>query len=121
VKYAVFVVGLLGVPALAATAHAQTPEAAPLQAESSAKAVGTETYPAGSIRNREQGETVLLMCIETDGRPTNVKVAKSSGHKRLDQQSVESMKRQRLNPATDADGKAVRVCDYKVTIDWKLG
>ena len=119
-RHAVLVAGFLSGLALAATASAQTPDAGAPQAGSEGKPVGTETYPAGSIRNREQGVTVLLMCIEADGRPTDVKVAKSSGHARLDRQSVESMKRQRLNPARDADGKAVRVCDHKIEIEWKI-
>jgi TonB family protein len=106
------VVLALGLLASIQPALAQTPDAN--------KPAGRETYPAGSVLNHEEGVTVLSMCVETDGRPTSIKVEKSSGFKRLDQKSVASMKRQRLTPARDADGKPVRVCDHKITLEWKL-
>jgi TonB family protein len=113
VKAVVPPVQLLAALALASgPAFAQTPDAN--------KPAGRETYPAESILNREEGATVLSMCVETDGRPSNIKVEKSSGHKRLDQQSVDAMKRQRLTPAKDAEGKLVRYCDHRITLDWKI-
>jgi TonB family protein len=112
-------VGILGVLA-GAPGFAQTPDVAQGGA-SNGKTIGRETYPAESILNKEQGATLLSMCVETDGRITNVKVVKSSGHARLDRQSVESIKRQRMTPAKDAQGKPVRVCDHKMTLEWKIG
>jgi len=79
-------------------------------------------YPSMSIRNREQGEVALSMCINAKGEVSNVKVTKSSGFPRLDEASLKQVARLQFLPALDACGKPVAWCDppYTMTMNWRL-
>ena len=58
-------------------------------------------YPAASIRLEEEGVVELAIHVLRNGRIADVKVARSSGHPRLDRAAVEEARRHwRLQPAT---------------------
>jgi TonB family protein len=57
-------------------------------------------YPAGSIRNEEQGRVMLRLRVAVDGRVLAAEVVRSSGYERLDRAAVEAAVRMwRLQPA----------------------
>ena len=64
-------------------------------------------YPASSRRLGEQGRLVLRVELDETGRITLVKVAESSGYKRLDEAGYAAVKQWHCNAATH-NGKAVR-------------
>lgn len=64
-------------------------------------------YPASSRRLGEQGRVVLRVELDETGRITSVRVAESSGHKRLDEAGLAAVKQWQCN-AAKRDGKAVR-------------
>jgi TonB family protein len=79
-------------------------------------------YPSMSLRNREQGEVALSMCINAKGEVSYVKVTKSSGFPRLDEATVKRVARWQFLLALDACGKPIDWCDppYTVSINWQL-
>lgn len=66
------------------------------------------TYPLESRRKHEQGTVVLLLTLGTDGRVADIRVAKSSGHERLDRAALGAVRNWRWSP-TIRDGVAVAV------------
>ena len=64
-------------------------------------------YPAVSRRKGEAGQVKLRVELDEDGHVTSVKVAQSSGFKRLDDAGIAAVKSWRCNAAT-RDGKPVR-------------
>jgi protein TonB len=50
-------------------------------------------YPRESLLNREQGTVVLLIEVDESGKITSVQVKESSGYPRLDQASVDHVRR----------------------------
>lgn len=50
-------------------------------------------YPRESLLNKEQGTVVLLLEVDESGKIASVTVKESSGHARLDQATVDYMKR----------------------------
>ncbi len=80
------------------------------------------TYPPAAQRAREEGETTVSVCVDEQGRMSNVKVVRSSGSTRLDNAAVQGLSRTRLEPAKDSTGKAVAFCnpDYEFTYVWRL-
>jgi len=80
-------------------------------------------YPAASRRAGEEGETRVSVCVDTDGRMSNVKIVKSSGFERLDDQAIKALTNNRLDPAIGSDGKPIAMCDpypYEFTYVWTL-
>jgi TonB family protein len=65
-------------------------------------------YPMSAVRNGEQGVVAFAWQIGLDGRPTNVKILKSSGHDDLDAAAVTCTKDWRFPPATQ-NGKPVAI------------
>jgi protein TonB len=64
--------------------------------------VGTEDYPAASLRACEQGAVAVRVTIATSGRVSACEVAQSSGFSRLDEKTCEvAMRRWRYNPAME--------------------
>lgn len=55
-------------------------------------------YPAASRDNGEQGEVLLQVLTDPEGRPTQVEVKRSSGHPRLDKSAVDTVKRWQFKP-----------------------
>lgn len=80
-------------------------------------------YPSASRRAGEEGETRVSVCVDTEGRMSNVKVVRSSGFPRLDEQAVKALTNNRLDPAIGSDGKAIAMCDpypFEFTYVWTL-
>jgi periplasmic protein TonB len=77
-------------------------------------------YPANSVRNREQGTTVLNACLTVDGRLVDVHLAKSSGYPKLDEATVEWAKKAKYKPAMFGD-EALAVCNFRLEWVWQLG
>ncbi len=115
------VVTVLGA-ALAAGASATPPEAQnppPLNAPSTPSDGKEADGEATSVEGQYYTVT-LTMCVETDGRPSEVKVARSSGQPKVDAAAREMMGRTRMNPPIDAKGRPRRVCNYRLDVDWNL-
>lgn len=79
-------------------------------------------YPAASIRAKEAGEVVVSVCVDEQGRMSNVQVVKSSGFPRLDEATVKGLPRTRLDPAKGSDGKPMAMCSppHTFTLVWNL-
>ena len=61
-------------------------------------------YPESARRAGVQGTTLLRIHIETDGRVSDVSVARSAGHQALDEAAAEAVRRWRFEPALNAAG-----------------
>lgn len=79
-------------------------------------------YPSASIRAQEEGEVVVSVCVDEQGRMSNVKLIKSSGFPRLDEATLKGLPRTRLEPAKGSDGKPIAMCNppYQFTLEWNL-
>ncbi|MFC4727971.1 energy transducer TonB [Coralloluteibacterium thermophilus] len=88
-------------PAGAATATATTRSASPR-----ADASPPPPYPSRALRRREQGETVLSVSVDADGRANRVRVIRSSGSRTLDNAAQAAVRRWRFEPAM-RDGQPV--------------
>jgi protein TonB len=80
---------------------------------------GDKYYPPVSMRLNEEGTTLLSFKILTDGSITDITVAKSSGHDRLDQAAITCAGSWRYKPATQ-NGQPVEV-PWQTQVQWKLG
>ncbi len=65
-------------------------------------------YPHESRRKREQGTVLLAVLLSTDGTVIDVRVARSSGHARLDEAARSAVRRWRWSP-TIRGGTAVQI------------
>lgn len=66
------------------------------------------TYPRDAIRERRQGVVMLQVTVDVDGRPVDVVIAQSSGHRDLDAAARQQvLKRWRFKPAMK-DGLAIQ-------------
>ncbi|WP_448585867.1 energy transducer TonB [Thermaurantiacus sp.] len=64
--------------------------------------VGTDDYPAASLRACEQGSVAVRVTIDTSGRVRDCEVVQSSGYSRLDEKTCEvALRRWRYNPARE--------------------
>ena len=52
-----------------------------------------------SQRLREEGTTIVLVQIDTDGNVTRASISKSSGFERLDEAALEAARKARFTPA----------------------
>lgn len=64
-------------------------------------------YPVVSRRRGEEGTVLLRVRIDEEGVPLNVSVRESSGHERLDQAAVETVRNWSFSPAEE-NGSSVR-------------
>jgi protein TonB len=78
-----------------------------------------DRYPRISIRHKEQGRTVLKLCISITGKVETTEVLKSSGYKRLDEAAADMSLDYVFSPAT-RDGTPVPVC-LPYGINFRLG
>lgn len=82
--------------------------------------VTAEDYPLISLRNGEQGEVTVRVKVDPNGIVAACKIAKSSGHQALDDQTCALFRaRARFAPATDRHGHATS-SDFTQKIVWKL-
>ena len=79
------------VPASANAISGSQQQGAPAQDLKTANRVDP-TYPPASRRAGEQGTVRLKVLVDTNGRPSNVAVAQSSGFPRLDEAAVEAVR-----------------------------
>ncbi|MDG2524460.1 energy transducer TonB [Stenotrophomonas sp. HITSZ_GD] len=64
-------------------------------------------YPRTALKDRLEGTVLLQVHVDTEGRPVAVDIARSSGHRVLDQAAQQQVMRQwRFRPAMQ-DGQAV--------------
>ena len=98
-----------------------TPAPAPIQSRSAPRLIASDkpAYPTASQRAGEQGTTQLDVCIAANGRVTSVKVARSSGHARLDDAAAKWIRGERFTPAK-INGAARDVCGHSVIYEWNL-
>jgi protein TonB len=83
-------------------------EAAPSAMQLQYKLAPAPTYPRRAQQQRLTGTVLLQVLVGIDGRPLEVKVAQSSGHRELDEAArAQVLKRWSFQPATK-DGLAVR-------------
>lgn len=73
--------------------------------------IGMPRYPSQSIRMNEQGLVRVNVCVQPDGRLSEVLLAASSGFARLDTAAVNHLRKPgvRLRPGT-RNGQAVEMC-----------
>jgi protein TonB len=55
-------------------------------------------YPVAAMRNGLQGKVVVSVIVGEDGKPTMLKIAKSSGHPILDHAAITTVAKWRLPP-----------------------
>jgi protein TonB len=79
-------------------------------------------YPPASQRAKEEGEVTVSVCVDAQGRMSNIQLVKSSGFPRLDDATVKGLPKTRLEPAKNSEGKAVEFCNppHQLTIVWEL-
>lgn len=100
-----------------------SPEAAPARAAPAPAPPAPKPVAAGSLRYRvepavevprlsrragESGRVVLRVVFDTDGRPRDIQLQRSSGFARLDAQAREAMQAARIVPVME-DGRAIEV------------
>jgi TonB family protein len=79
-----------------------------------------EDYPSDALRANQQGEVTMRFWVETNGRISDCKVAKSSGSTSLDTNSCGILtERLKLLPARDAKGAPVRSLTT-TTVTWSI-
>lgn len=96
-------------PAPAVHTPAPPPPAAPLKVAASQLRYLVEPpieVPRASRRLREQGTVVVHVLVDVQGQPRDVRLARSSGFERLDQQALSAMRQARFVPCR-ADGQPV--------------
>jgi periplasmic protein TonB len=75
-------------------------------------------YPPASRRAREEGEVLLRVLIDVDGRPSEVRILRSSGHARLDEAAVDAVGAALFRPYVAA-GRA-RAAYVRVPVEFAL-
>ena len=75
-------------------------------------------YPPASRRAREEGEVLVRVLIDIDGRPNEIRILRSSGHARLDDAAVEAVRAALFRPHV-ADGRA-RAAYVRVPVEFAL-
>jgi len=76
-------------------------------------------YPAGEVRRGNEGVSSLRVCLDARGRVTEASLAKSSGHKSLDQAALKWVRDAKFTPAK-VDGAPQAVCGHAVDYEWTL-
>ena len=94
------------------------PTVIPPKVDASARQNPPPVYPSTSRRRGEEGTVVLAIHIDARGRVTAARVARSSGHARLDRAALEAVRHWRYQPATRA-GVAI-AWDYRQPVVFSL-
>lgn len=81
-------------------------------------AIPESAYPPQSKRLNEEGDVIVSLLIREDGTVGEVKVEKGSGYSRLDEATVEQVKKWRFLPGTREGKPAAMWITRKVA--WKL-
>jgi len=98
-----------------------TAASAPVRLRSAPRLIASDkpAYPTASQRAGEQGTTQLDVCIAANGRVTSVRLARSSGHSRLDEAAAKWIRGERFTPAR-VNGAARDICGHTVVYEWSL-
>ena len=75
-------------------------------------------YPPASQNDGEEGTVTLLLAVQTDGSISDIRIARSSGHPRLDAAAQKALRNIKLQPAT-CHGKPIAVRIHK-SITFKI-
>jgi len=79
-----------------------------------------DDYPAEAARLGQEGTVTLDVLADRKGKPTSCKVAKSSGHKSLDDATCPIiMSRQHYEPAKDSKGRPQEL-RVRQKVRWEL-
>lgn len=82
--------------------------------------VSADDYPRVALINNQQGSVTVRLKIDSSGLVTSCRVARSSGHVALDEQTCALFRaRARFEPARDRSGRAIEA-DYTQQVSWKL-
>jgi TonB family protein len=82
--------------------------------------ITSHDYPAEAVRNREQGQVAYRLETGADSRITGCSIVRSSGSATLDSATCALfVRRGRVRPALDAEGKPVPDT-FLGTLEWKL-
>lgn len=77
-------------------------------------------YPDTALREGAKGTVVFNLNIDEQGKVTDCKVLKSSGHASLDDRTCDLMRvRAKFKPARDEDGNAIAGI-YSTKVFWDL-
>jgi periplasmic protein TonB len=76
-------------------------------------------YPPSALRDQAAGTTLLDVCVTADGKLVDVKIAKSSGFKVLDEATLDWAKTAKYKPAMFND-EPFAVCGYTVEYVWQF-
>ena len=110
------------VPAVAAsggTTPAVAVPPAPVRVGPAFLHTSTPAYPEELRRAGVEGSVVVVVHVDTDGRPQTVSVERSSGHVQFDRNAVEAVRRDyRFRPARE-DDRAVEA-DVRFTVPFRL-
>ena len=72
--------------------------------------IGQEDYPRAAIRSEAQGRVEALLTISETGAVASCVIARSSGHKLLDETTCRLvLARYRFDPARNREGKPIAV------------
>lgn len=90
------------------TPEAEPPAKAPVEAAPryviGSKDNPAPAYPRASRQLREQGEVLIAVYVNAEGKPEKVELRRGSGHERLDQAALEAVRRWRFDPARKGEG-----------------
>ena len=75
-------------------------------------------YPPASQNEGEEGTVTLLLAVQTDGSISDIRIARSSGYRRLDTAAQKALRNIKLQPAT-CHGKPIAVRIHK-SITFKI-
>ena len=80
----------------------------------------TNDYPSRALREERQGTTGFSVSIGTDGRVTDCRITRSSGHPDLDETTCKMVSRRaRFKPATDGDGNPT-TGSWASSVRWEI-
>jgi TonB family protein len=78
-------------------------------------------YPSRALKNNTQGWVQVRFYIDTNGRPTDVRIIESEPSKTFDEAALKSVKKWRFSPARNqTTGLAVRSTSIATKVNFKL-
>lgn len=76
-------------------------------------------YPPAAQRARESGTVQLRVLVDVHGRPVEVTVARSSGHRRLDEAALRAVRDARFRPyIEDGIPREAVIPDLEIVFRW---
>lgn len=100
---------------VAVTATAMAAETQPVM---DSKSCPAPQYPKVSLMNEETGVVTVGLLVSADGKVTESRIDKSSGHKNLDKAAVNGFSACKFKPGSK-DGQAAAIWT-KVEFNWTL-